>query len=142
MRLGHLALPVRDQARSRRFYEEYFGFAAGPAQRYPDGVLIVRNAAGFDLALGLGGDAPPAPAPFLHFGFSVPAPQRVRAVHARLAAGGVAILETVDTPELVSVKCAEPDGYVVEVYWEEPARPSRRSAPEAAGRRPGAPPSP
>ena len=47
-------------------------FAAGPAQRYPDGVLIVRNAEGFDLALGPGGDAPPAPAPFFHFGFRVP----------------------------------------------------------------------
>jgi catechol 2,3-dioxygenase-like lactoylglutathione lyase family enzyme len=121
VRFNHLALPVRDQARSRRFYEEFFGFAAGPAQRYPDGVLIVRNAEGFDLALGAGDASPPAPAPFFHFGFRVAAPERVRAVRARLAAAEVAIVETVDAPELVSVKCADPDGYVVEVYWEAPA---------------------
>jgi catechol 2,3-dioxygenase-like lactoylglutathione lyase family enzyme len=119
VRFNHLALPVRDQARSRRFYEECFGFAAGPAQRYPDGVLIVRNADGFDLALGPGGEAPPAP--FFHVGFRVPAPERVREVRDRLTAAGVAIVETVDAPELVSVKCADPDGYVVEVYREVPA---------------------
>jgi len=29
--MDHLAIPVRDQARSRRFYEKYFGFDARPA---------------------------------------------------------------------------------------------------------------
>jgi len=28
--MDHLAIPVRDQERSRRFYETYFGFARDP----------------------------------------------------------------------------------------------------------------
>jgi catechol 2,3-dioxygenase-like lactoylglutathione lyase family enzyme len=38
-RLGHLALAVRDQARSRRFSETHFGFAFG----HPDSVRRVRE---------------------------------------------------------------------------------------------------
>ena len=50
--MDHLAIPVRDQERSRRFYEAYFGFGAQPARRYDDGVLMLSNASGFALALG------------------------------------------------------------------------------------------
>ena len=47
--MRHLALPVRDQERSRRFYETYFGFGARPARppeyvsvksRDPDGYVV------------------------------------------------------------------------------------------------------
>jgi catechol 2,3-dioxygenase-like lactoylglutathione lyase family enzyme len=33
--MRHLALAVRDQERTRRFYERYFGFGARPARVYP-----------------------------------------------------------------------------------------------------------
>jgi hypothetical protein len=36
----------------------------------------------------------------------------------RLAADGVEIVEVLDEPEYVSVKCRDPDGYVVEAAWE------------------------
>jgi len=49
--LLHLGLLVRDQRRSLRFYETYFGFDSAGARRYPDGTVIVRNTQGFDLAL-------------------------------------------------------------------------------------------
>jgi catechol 2,3-dioxygenase-like lactoylglutathione lyase family enzyme len=49
--MDHLAIPVADQERSRRFYETYFGFGARPARRYDDGVLMLYDAAGFALAL-------------------------------------------------------------------------------------------
>jgi len=39
--MDHLAIPVRDQRRSRRFYETYFGFGARPARNYDDGVLML-----------------------------------------------------------------------------------------------------
>jgi catechol 2,3-dioxygenase-like lactoylglutathione lyase family enzyme len=35
--LLHLGLLVRDQRRSLRFYETYFGFEAAGARHYPDG---------------------------------------------------------------------------------------------------------
>jgi catechol 2,3-dioxygenase-like lactoylglutathione lyase family enzyme len=117
MRLSHLALSVRDQQRSRRFYETYFGFDAGPAQRYDDGVLIIRNADGFDLALAADPDPGPLP-PFVHFGFRLADPAAVRALLARVVADGVVVVEQAWEPTLVSFKCLDPDGYVVEVYWE------------------------
>src|SRR4029077_16047833 len=42
-RMKHLALPVSDQERSRRFYESYLGFGARPARRYDGGVLMLSK---------------------------------------------------------------------------------------------------
>jgi catechol 2,3-dioxygenase-like lactoylglutathione lyase family enzyme len=113
----HLALAVRDQERSRRFYELYFGFDAEPARRYPDGVLMLYNAAGFALALGEV-DEPIRLPPFLHFGIGLDAPEDVRALRDRLVADGVPVVEEWEEPDYVSVKCRDPDGYVVEAAWE------------------------
>src|SRR5438552_1402450 len=44
--MKHLALPVSDQERSRRFYETYFGFGARPACRYDDGVQKLSGGGG------------------------------------------------------------------------------------------------
>ncbi len=115
--MKHLALPVRDQERSRRFYETYFGFNAKPPRRYDDDVLMLYNADGFSLALGPTEDTIRLPA-FLHFGVHVGTPEEVRAFRDRLAADGVEIVEHWEEPEYVSVKCHDPDGYVVEAAWE------------------------
>jgi catechol 2,3-dioxygenase-like lactoylglutathione lyase family enzyme len=120
MRLSHLGLPVRDERRSRDFYESYFGFDPATAQRYEDGTVIIRNSDGFDLALHVGAPAGPVPA-FLHFGFRLPEPGAVRAQLARLEAAGVEITERYDEPDYVAFKCTDPDGFPVETYWE-PAR--------------------
>ena len=115
--MKHLALAVTDQERSRRFYERYFGFDAHPPRTYDGGVLMLYDAHGFSLALG------PAIGPvelpsFLHFGVHMPSPESVRAFRDRLAADGVPIVEWWDEADYVSVKCADPDGYVVEAGWE------------------------
>jgi catechol 2,3-dioxygenase-like lactoylglutathione lyase family enzyme/GNAT superfamily N-acetyltransferase len=115
--LRHLALAVLDQERSRRFYATYFGFDS--AQRYPDGVLMLRNGNGFALALGQAEEAPTLPA-FFHFGFELPDPQSVDDLRTRLAAGGVPLVEVSREPHYVSVKCRDPDGYVIEAAWEKP----------------------
>jgi catechol 2,3-dioxygenase-like lactoylglutathione lyase family enzyme len=115
--MKHLALAVRDQERSRRFYETYFGFDAQPPRRYDDGVLMLYNADGFSLALGPTEEDITLPR-FLHFGVHLPSPEAVRALRERLAAGGVEIAEEWKEPEYVSVKCRDPDGYVVEAAWE------------------------
>jgi catechol 2,3-dioxygenase-like lactoylglutathione lyase family enzyme len=115
--MDHLALPVRDQERSRRFYERYFGFGAYPARRYDDDVLMLYNVEGFSLALGPTDDeiVPPA---WLHFGVGLPSPDAVHELRDRLVADGVPIHEQWDEPEYVSVKCRDPDGYIVEASWE------------------------
>ena len=115
--MRHLALAVTDQERSRRFYETYFGFGARPARWYDDGVLMLYDADGFSLALGPTDEEIRLPR-FLHFGKGLPSPEAVRAFRDRLVADGVPIVEEWDEPEYVSVKCRDPDGYVVEAAWE------------------------
>ncbi len=121
--MKHLALPVRDQERSRRFYETHFGFGAQPARRYDDDVLMLYNADGFSLALGPT-DEPIHPPKFLHFGIGLASPDEVRAFRDRLVADGVTLVEEWEEPEYVSVKCLDPDGYVVEAAWEPHHQPS------------------
>jgi catechol 2,3-dioxygenase-like lactoylglutathione lyase family enzyme len=115
--MRHLALAVRDQRRSRRFYETYFGFDAEPTREYDDGVLMLYNADGFSLALGPTDEPIRLPA-FFHFGVGAPSPEDVRAFAERLRADGVPIVGEWDEPDYVSVKCRDPDGYVVEFAWE------------------------
>jgi Glyoxalase/Bleomycin resistance protein/Dioxygenase superfamily len=50
MKLNHLALAVRDQHQSMEFFATYFGFDPSTARRYPDGVIIIRDAEDFALA--------------------------------------------------------------------------------------------
>ncbi len=115
--MKHLALAVRDRERSRRFYESYFGFDAKPAREYDGGVLMLYNDDGFSLALGPTDEAIELPE-FLHFGVGLPSPEAVRVFRERLVADGVTIVEEWEEPDYVSVKCLDPDGYVVEAAWE------------------------
>jgi catechol 2,3-dioxygenase-like lactoylglutathione lyase family enzyme len=120
MRLAHLGLLVRDEQRSRRFYERWFGFDAGPSWRADDGTPFVRDADGFDLALHTG--EPGALPAFLHFGFRLPDADAVRDLLGRLSDAGVVVVERHDEPAYVSLKCLDPDGYAVEAYWEPVTR--------------------
>ena len=121
--MDHLAIPVTDQERSRRFYESYFGFGARPARRYDDGVLMLYDAHGFALALGPA-DEPVARPDWMHFGVALPDRAAVLTLRDRLAVDGVEVVEQWDEPGYVSVKCRDPDGYVVEAFWE-PVEPRR-----------------
>jgi catechol 2,3-dioxygenase-like lactoylglutathione lyase family enzyme len=115
--VDHLAIPVSDQERSRRFYEAYFGFGAKPARRYDDDVLMLYNAAGFALALRPTGEPIPRPA-WMHFGVGLADRDAVLALRDRLVHDGVELVEEWDEPDYVSVKCRDPDGYIVEASWE------------------------
>jgi catechol 2,3-dioxygenase-like lactoylglutathione lyase family enzyme len=109
--VDHLALKVSDQDRARRFYETYCGFGARPPRRYDDDTLMLYDADGFALALGVREFEP-------HFGVALPDGNAVRAMAARLEAGGVEIVERWDDPDYASVKARDPDGHVVEFSWE------------------------
>jgi catechol 2,3-dioxygenase-like lactoylglutathione lyase family enzyme len=78
---------------------------------------MLYDAAGFSLALAPTTEPISLPG-FLHFGVHLPSPEAVRAFRERLRADGVPIVEEWEEPEYVSVKCADPDGYVVEAAWE------------------------
>ena len=111
--LRHLALLVHDISRARRFYERYFGFDA--SSEWLGDTLFVRSDDGFDLAF-MRGEPPPNPGAFHHFGFQLASPDEVLSLQHRLEADGVTILEVVSERDLTSFKCADPDGYTVEVY--------------------------
>jgi catechol 2,3-dioxygenase-like lactoylglutathione lyase family enzyme len=115
--MDHLAIPVSDQARSRRFYETYFGFGARPAKHYDDGVLMLYNATGFALALGASTELIARPS-WMHFGVGLPSREAVLALRDRFVGDGIALVEDWDEPDYVSVKCRDPDGYIVEASWE------------------------
>jgi catechol 2,3-dioxygenase-like lactoylglutathione lyase family enzyme len=116
--MAHIALAVSDQARSRRFYETYFEFDPDTAWVAEDGVLLIEGPGDVTLALGQT-DEPIAVPPFLHFGFRAATDSdEVRAFRDRLTGDGVEITEFWDEPDYVSVKCKDPDGYVIEFAWE------------------------
>jgi catechol 2,3-dioxygenase-like lactoylglutathione lyase family enzyme len=117
VRLNHLALAVRDQQRSIDFYATYFGFDPSTATRYPDGVVIVHDPAGFALALGEDRMAERAGG-FPHFGFDMDSPEAVRDLRARLVADGFELVEDEDEASYVGFKCLDPDRHVIEVSWE------------------------
>ncbi len=116
--MAHIALAVRDQERSRRFYETYFEFDPATARIAEDGVLLIQGPKDATLALGKTGEPISVPA-FLHFGFrAATGPEEVRAFRDRLAGDGVEIAGFSDEADYVSVKCKDPDGYVIEFAWE------------------------
>jgi catechol 2,3-dioxygenase-like lactoylglutathione lyase family enzyme len=111
--VNHLALAVADEERSRRFYADHLGFDVR-AERMDDGVLMLWNADGFQLALGPGDPEARLPA-FLHFGI------RYATAEEAIAAAtdtGSEVVEAWDEPGYVSRKVRDPDGYVVELFWE------------------------
>jgi catechol 2,3-dioxygenase-like lactoylglutathione lyase family enzyme len=116
--MAHVALAVSDQKRSRRFYETYFEFDPATARVAEDGVVLIEGPN--DVLLALGETDEPIRLPsFLHFGFrAAESPDEVRRFRSRLVADAIEIVECWDEPDYVSVKCRDPDGYVVEFAWE------------------------
>jgi catechol-2,3-dioxygenase len=115
MALQHLHLHVRDRARSEAFYAAWFGMAV---QRRGSEISFMTDEREFLLALM--DDAAPAPLPaWFHFGMRLASAAEVLALHERMAASAVAIRKPVHQNEsLVSYRCADPDGHVIEVYRE------------------------
>jgi hypothetical protein len=54
----------------------------------------------------------------MHFGIGLPDRASVLALRERLIGDGVELVEEWDEPDYVSVKCRDPDGYIVEASWE------------------------
>jgi catechol 2,3-dioxygenase-like lactoylglutathione lyase family enzyme len=117
--LVHLNLTVTDVERSIAFYRRWFGFTR-PPRTYDDGTVFVGNDDGFDLALHPADSGPGPGAAGFHFGFRAADPATVVALRAELHSAGVALTESYDEDDYVNLKCLDPDGYEIEVYWEPP----------------------
>jgi catechol 2,3-dioxygenase-like lactoylglutathione lyase family enzyme len=115
VRLGHLNLTVSDLERSAAFYARWFGFDRVLAE-YADGTRFVGDASGFELGLHEG--AVPALGARWHFGFLAPDAGAVRDLRNRMLDEAIVVDEWEDTVPYVGFKCHDPDGYMVEVYFE------------------------
>jgi catechol 2,3-dioxygenase-like lactoylglutathione lyase family enzyme len=115
MNLNHLHLQVRSIERSMAFYGRHFGLRE--FMRHGD-VMFLRDGAGMDLALAPA-EVPTAMPPWFHFGFRQGSAAEVEALHAALAAEGAPIAEPLEQDEsFASFRCRDPDGYLIEIYWE------------------------
>jgi catechol 2,3-dioxygenase-like lactoylglutathione lyase family enzyme len=83
---------------------------------YDDGTRFVTDASGFELGLHTG--QPTARPAEWHFGFLAPDAAAARTLQAALAADGVDIIDPEDEAAYVGFKCLDPDGHMIEVYWE------------------------
>lgn len=115
MQINHLHLRVSNVARSAAFYKDFFGLSEHI--RHGE-VLFITDEQRFDLALAPSDDVEPMPLWF-HFGFRLQSGEAVRRLYAKLEQSGVTILEPVEAhDDFVFFRCADPDGYTIEVYWE------------------------
>jgi hypothetical protein len=54
----------------------------------------------------------------MHFGVSLTDRAAVISLRDRFATDGVELVEAWDESDYVSVKCRDPDGYIIEASWE------------------------
>jgi catechol 2,3-dioxygenase-like lactoylglutathione lyase family enzyme len=81
---------------------------------------MIYNAAGFALALGPTSE-PIARPSWMHFGVGLHDRVAVVEMRDRLSADGVELVEFWDERDYVSLKCRDPDGYIIEASWEPDA---------------------
>jgi catechol 2,3-dioxygenase-like lactoylglutathione lyase family enzyme len=117
--IAHLALAVRDPARSLAFYRDVVGLEG--AVREAGFGFALTTPTGFNFSL-IRGD-PPQGLGELHFGVALAGEEAVRQRREGLAAMGIPEVDWWVEPGFVSLKVADPDGYVVEFFCEDAAGP-------------------
>jgi catechol 2,3-dioxygenase-like lactoylglutathione lyase family enzyme len=112
--IAHLALGVRDPAGSLAFYREVVGLEGAVREAGFGFVLTTPNGITFSLIRG----DPPEHLGEVHFGVALPDEEAVGSRRAEFAALGIPEVDWWVEPGFVSLKVADPDGYVVEFFWE------------------------
>lgn len=112
--IARIELTVADREKSRQFYGDFFGFA-GSDPRSPTDPLVLRNSGDFVLVLVPGASAPAGP---ISLGFRLTDPEPVRDLYIRFAARDYEIIDGREELTHVGFKTRDPDGNLIEVYWE------------------------
>lgn len=115
MNLRHLHLHVRDREAAETFYTDWLGMKIA---RRGESLTFLTDDAGFDLAL-MSDPAPHSMPAWFHFGYRLANADAVCDLHDRMRASGLTIRKGLYQDQyLASFRCADPDGYCIEIYWE------------------------
>jgi catechol-2,3-dioxygenase len=116
MDISHLHLHVRDRGRATEFYRRWFGLAVWIDG---DGVTFLRGTDDFLLALMHDADPAPVP-PWFHFGMRLPTAAALHDLLDRMQVAQVPIVKPLyEDAVFASFRCGDPDGYAIELYWED-----------------------
>jgi catechol 2,3-dioxygenase-like lactoylglutathione lyase family enzyme len=115
MNLNHIHLHVASVKRAVAFYAGHFGMRE---LVWHGDMVFMRDSAGMDLALAPADKIEPFPEWF-HIGFRLESHDAVESLYRRAQSEGVPIKAplTVDG-DFSFFRCADPDGYQIEVYYE------------------------
>lgn len=124
--IGHVNLRVADQEASKRFYRDVLGFRI--AEEDPDhgGVFMTLGENFHTLDIGQHPSPDDAPRPqrgqigLAHIAFQVGSYAALRDAYAHLVENGVAIMRATNHVNQRSFYFADPDGNVLEIYYEMP----------------------
>ena len=135
--LDHVALAVREPARSLAFYRDTLGVDGEVREEEYGFVIVTTSGLSFTLFRG----EPPADMGDFHVGVGLADAAAVAAARDAFRAQGIVEHEWCDEPGYASVKVLDPDGYVVEVSWDisgpfSPAHPSPSDELDRSTRRP------
>jgi catechol-2,3-dioxygenase len=125
-RIGHVALRVADVTRSREFYGKLLGFEVVEEDPEHGGVFMALDGLSHTIDLFPAPDAASLPARVpdavgvRHVAFLVDSEAALREAWATLREHGVTIVRALDHVSQKSIYFHDPDGNLLEIYYELP----------------------
>lgn len=118
MDLNHLHILVKDVEKSKKFYGDLFNFSEKVS--YGPDLIFLQNSDGFDLALTPIDESVSLPKG-IHFGFSLKNKDELISFYnkGRSLYPDYFSEEPRDHETWGAFTCLDPDGYILEVYWDE-----------------------
>ena len=126
-RIGHVALRVADVERSRTFYSTLLGFEVVEEDPEHGGVFMALEGLSHTVDLfpiedprAATSPPPPGAVGVRHIAFLVDSEQALKDAYVTLQANGVRIARAVDHVSQKSIYFHDPDGTLLEIYYEVP----------------------